>query len=533
MRPSAPSGGAAEITSANALVSARRHAQDAEHEPRAERAARSWMACAVSAKQAASSEDAAGWAASEALANRCTGKLLDFLLAYEPQRWTPGALNIAGASLQVVFSGMPTSLEGAFALERASAITIPSVMGPRYATEGFGIALVAMQPRCTDRPICTLFPPEGVARSVTAWVDSGADGNPRLVMIDPLAHPQVTLGSRRVPLSNDFTASYAALFEKSRLNRLAIWNLVGGKQIGHRQGLYLLEDYDPDKTPIIMLHGLGGSPLVWARLTNRVFGSPELRARYQVWHVVYQTNSPVLLNRLRVQHFLDRGWSVLDPQGTSLARREVVLIGHSMGGVVSRLLTSDSREVVWKAAFDEPASALVAAPDDIALVDSIFHFKPYPGVSRAIFLASPHMGSPLADHFWGRLARRLVDAHSSELDALVRVVDANRAHVSPILLDSYRTDGLSSVNTLGLRQPVSLASHALMPVPGVRYDTIAGSLPGEDPPGDGVVPLSSAILAGAASTTIVSSGHRLYRNDEALTRVLEILREPEAPVSTR
>jgi hypothetical protein len=65
-----------------------------------------------------------------------------------------------------------------------------------------------------------------------------------------------------------------------------------------------------------------------------------------------------------------------------------------------------------------------------------------------------------------------------------------------------------------------------MPVAGVRYYTFAGHLPGTNPPGDGIVPLDSAILAGAQSTTIVNDGHQLYLNDEVLAKIVAILRQP-------
>lgn len=257
-----------------------------------------------------------------------------------------------------------------------------------------------------------------------------------------------------------------------------------------------------------------------------IFGTPDLRARYQVWHVVYPTSTPILLDRHRVETFLNHGWSVLDPSGTAPARQDVVLIGHSLGAVISRLLTADSGEVVWNAVFDEPVGALSGTSADIATVDSLFHFNAYPGIGREIFLAAPHRGSPTADDFIGHLAVHLVRVQAPELDALLRVTDANRPHVSAALYADYLKEGLSSVSTLRSEQPVSRASQALMPVAGVRYYTFAGHLPGTNPPGDGIVPLDSAILAGAQSTTIVNDGHQLYLNDEVLAKIVAILRQP-------
>jgi pimeloyl-ACP methyl ester carboxylesterase len=507
------------------LAEARQFAQQAANESRPKWSARAAVRCAAAAYRAADTDDWIDSHAAIALSTTCTGKLLDILLHATSKRWTSTTMDIAGVPLTVEWRDMSPSLAGAVQLIRADKVILPRSIGPRAAAPGYGIALVAMTARCNDRPLCELYPPEGVFRPATAWVEADADGRPRLVLSDPVAHPSVVIGSRSYPLSMDLTAPYAMLIKSSRLNRLAVWNLLGGKQIGLRQGLYLLQDYDPDKTPIVMVHGLGASPLIWGHLTNLILNAPDLRARYQIWHVVYQTNAPVLVDRLRVQQFMDKAWRLVDPDGKDPARHGMVLIGHSMGGVVARLLVSNSHDVLWNAASTVPINQIHGSADDQATIQSVFYFTPYPGVSKAIFLAAPHLGSPASDDFIGRLAKWVVTPHAPELDALRRFADTNSATIPHQLLAEYRKDGLSSISTLSTNQPVSHAAHALMPASGIRYYTIVGSLPGASVPGDGVVPLSSAILPGAESTTIVTSGHKVYNNNEALGQIIKILRE--------
>jgi pimeloyl-ACP methyl ester carboxylesterase len=244
-----------------------------------------------------------------------------------------------------------------------------------------------------------------------------------------------------------------------------------------------------------------------------------------VWQVVYQTNAPLLVNRLRVQEFLDSAWALIDPDGKDPSRQGVVLIGHSMGGVVARLLTTNSDNVIWDAVSTVPFDQTRGSASDLALSHKIFFFTPYPGIKKAIFLAAPHFGSPLSDDFIGHLAIHIVMPRGPEMDALRHIVAANDSTLRPALLSFYRKEGLSSISTLSMNQPVSHAEESLMPVKGVRYFTIAGKLPGADETGDGVVPLTSAILPGAESTTIVTSGHKVYENDEAIAQVIKILRE--------
>ncbi|AIF47968.1 esterase/lipase family protein [Dyella japonica] len=511
----------------DSLVVAQRLWRDAAEIQRKDMAARNWMHCAMLAYHASEADDAARQQQAQAMADNCTHELVGYLLDQEPVPWRPHTIRVVDEPLRVVFRDLPDSLDdGPVVLGRADEVTMPPVMGERFTTPGYGVPLVGWRAPCRDRPICKLYPPDGVTRALTAWVEPGDDGVAQLVVTGTRKHPEMAIGHRSVPLASDFSAPYAALFDRSHINRLALWNLLGGSQFAQEEGLYLLQDYDPAKTPVIMVHGLGRSPLIWARLTNLIDGTPELRARYQVWHIVYPTNTPVLLNRMYVQRMMDRAWQVLDPDGTAPAHQDMVLVGHSMGGVISRLMVSDSNDVVWKAVFDIPPEGLKGTPADIATLDSVFRFHPYPGVSRVIFLATPHLGSPLADSFVGWLALRVVHAHAPELEALHRVVAENGTHENPLLAQDYASHGLSSISTLRAAQPVSRAAQSLMPAAGVRYYTFAGDLPGTTPPGDGIVPLKSAVIPGAVSTTIVKDGHQLYLNDEVLAKILDILRQP-------
>ena len=509
------------------LSVAQASALEAMRQTSPERAARGWLRCAAGAYRAAL---AGGALADEAVAldTQCTGHLLDFLLATEDERWKARTLDVGGDPLAVQLDGLSPDLAGAPMFVRADRIQISGLMfGQRFATNGFGVALVAATRRCEGTPRCRLFPPEGVTRTAVAWIEADAQGGtPRLVFADPLKLGSLAIGPREYVLSMDTTAPYAMLADSSQLKQLAIRNLlVNGRDIGVRQGVYLLEDYDPGKIPVVMLHGLGGSPLVWARLTNRIQGTPALRSRYQVWHVVYQTNAPVLLSRLRVQGFLDNAWAAVDPAAHDAARTHMVLVGHSMGGIIARLLSADSGDVLWRAAFLVPEQQLHGNADDIDTMRRVLRFTPYPGVDTAFFLATPHHGSPATEDFFGRLAQRLVKPGGPELDAIARLVKANPDEIQPELLRAYRERGLSSISSLRPDQPVSRAAWSLLPVAGVRYYTIAGSLPGEAVPGDGVVPLESSFLPGAVSTTTVTSGHRVYRNDEAINLIVKTLGE--------
>jgi pimeloyl-ACP methyl ester carboxylesterase len=366
------------------------------------------------------------------------------------------------------------------------------------------------------------------------WLEmgAGADGKgdtPVLVLQNAVLAPDHVAGASHYQLALDTSAPYAQLLERSRIKRLAWWGLIGGAEVGRRSGLFLIDDYDPDKTPIIMIHGLGSSPVIWARLSNAILGDPELHRRYQIWHIVYQTNAPMLVDRYRVQHYIDRAWAVLDPDGHAPARQGVVLIGHSMGGVIARLLCAQSTPEVWKAAFTAPMESLHADPADLDALKEVFQFKPYPGVDEIIFMAAPQRGSPAAEGLLGHLVGLLAWHNIEELAGLTRIALQNPAAIQPALLSMLQTGHISSIVSLRPDQPVTLADEKLMPAPGIRYDTIAGVVPGLKPPSDGFVPLSSALLPGSTTTLIIDSDHKVPAKAEAIADVLKILREHDRP----
>jgi pimeloyl-ACP methyl ester carboxylesterase len=320
------------------------------------------------------------------------------------------------------------------------------------------------------------------------------------------------------------SASVGARHWSDAIRLRAVWRLLGS-EVARHAGLYLLEDYDPDKRPIVMIHGLGGSPFAWARLSNELRGSPELRDRFQIWHVLYHSNAPMLVIRRRVQRYLDDAWHELDPNGDAPARSGMVLIGHSLGGVVARLLCVESADALSNAAFTVPLQTLQAYAAAGTDFEGVFRFQPYPGVARAIFMAAPHRGSPSVDRWLGRLFQILVGGRAPEVQSLRDFARDHPDMVREELLVAYQQARVNSITSLQTSQPIRRAGESLMPADGIAYHTIAGFLPGSEPVGDGAVPLNSALLPGAASTLVVKSGHNVYDNDQAVAEVLRILRE--------
>ena len=506
---------------ADALLVARQSAERARHSP-GRRAAEHWLACARAAHTAlARGQDPS---AALVLANECSDAWMTGALR-EQRQWQAGRQHVQGSEVEVEFRQLSPYLGSQLRLVKAADVPMRMYHGIRFVRPGLGVPLAAVSPRCSDQPMCALLPYSGVFRPATAWIESDATADARLVIGNPLRAAPPVDDTLQIPLAEDTSASYAYGMAPSPVARLALWGLLGGDEIGQRAGAYLMEDYDPRKRPLIMLHGLGSSPLAWAQLSNAVWGDPELRRQFQVWHVVYQTDAPLFVTRRRIADYLDAALDTLDPDRDDPARTGIVLIGHSLGGVLARLLCVDSEEALWSAAFTVPPGALPGDPADVAVIEPLLLFKPYPGVSRAIFLAAPHQGSPLATRWYGRLVHAIAGQRTPDMQSLRRIARAHPEAIRDELRVLYQRGSINSISTLQATQPVRRASEKLLPAAGIPYHTIAGRLPGRSPEGDGVVPLSSALIAGAASTLVVESGHDVYANDEAIAEVVRILHE--------
>jgi pimeloyl-ACP methyl ester carboxylesterase len=89
-------------------------------------------------------------------------------------------------------------------------------------------------------------------------------------------------------------------------------------------GIYFLEPYDPDKIPILFVHGATGSPANWKYLAGRID-----RTRFQPWFAYY----PAAASLERIGEQVVRALSSLQ---VKYHFPRMILVAHSMGGLVTR-----------------------------------------------------------------------------------------------------------------------------------------------------------------------------------------------------
>ncbi len=366
-----------------------------------------------------------------------------------------------------------------------------------------------------------LYPPEGL------FVDATAVYEPSSLK---LVTGQKTFSAKghQLPLAFDPTGASNQL--KSRAKRLAksgFRSMIRPESMTRKPQIYLLEPYDPQKTPLLMVHGLQSTPVAFAMLVNALRMDPEIRSQYQIWQFYYPSGTPVLANAAALRDSLNETFAQLDPNGRALASRRIVVIGHSMGGVISHTLVSSSGNKVWSSAFRVPPSQLKGDPAAIANLQHVLHFRRDPRIGRIIFMAAPHSGSPMADSFIGRLGTSLTRLGPMEETGYSNLARQNSELMHPDASEFSAGGRYSAVRTLSSKS-TALIALANLPIPIPFHSIMGQQRPGPKEQGsDGVVPYSSSHLDGADSELIVRSGHNVINNPEAIAEVIRILHEDQ------
>ena len=391
-----------------------------------------------------------------------------------------------------------------------------------YRRDGFGAAFVAVAAAPDSASTsATLYESLFLSATVvlrfpgTTLEEVLTSPDARLDIYDPYRDSTAQLGARVVPLAANFTAPYALWLSRSQFGREAGRALFAGSAALTQPRIYAMQPYDPQRRTIVLIHGLASSPEGWVNLVNEIMGDEALRSRYQVWQVFYPTNLPIPENVRNIRLALLDALCMRDPDGTAPASEHMTLIGHSMGGVIARLLVTDSPDGLWQTFFDHPIEA--AQRERLAVLDPYLTLSPLPQVDRAIFLASPHRGSPMAHAWIGRAAARLVHLPTSMLQKLGSMADALAAEL-PTQADVLRHRQLSSVAFLSDEDRYLRATSTLPIAADVTYHSIIGS-------NDEVVPYSSSHLEGAASEQRVRSGHSVQQTAAAILAIRTILRD--------
>jgi pimeloyl-ACP methyl ester carboxylesterase len=397
-----------------------------------------------------------------------------------------------------------------------------------YRRDGFGSEFVAIgsPPPETDQPwrepnyvplTAVLEFPGDTLSSVLSTHDV------RLFAKNPYLDSSITLDNQIIPLAANFTAPYGVWLARSGFATQSIRSLFGRGGITKPEVL-LMQPYDPNRLTVIMLHGLASSPEAWINVVNEVMGDEQLRRTYQVWEVYYPTNQPVAANRLEISKALEETIHHFDPTGHAVASRHIVLIGHSMGGVIARLLVSSSDDKLWSVVPQRKDLTPEEKQKVRQLLAPYLQFEPMPQVTRAVFLAAPHRGTPVAQWKLARWIGNLIRLPVTLLEQSKNLTDAMQGKTTS---GDTPTRLPNSIDNLSNEDPFIKASSTLPISSNVHYHTIVGVYKLKGPlndSDDGVVPYASAHLDGADSELAVPAWHNVQDTPQAIMELRRILR---------
>jgi pimeloyl-ACP methyl ester carboxylesterase len=343
-----------------------------------------------------------------------------------------------------------------------------------------------------------------------------SDRRAQLEFIDPFKTEKITLNKQVFPVAADFDAPTALLIARERPERLGSSRVFNPGAYADTAMLCRLQPFDPARTPVIFVHGLQETGASWAPMIDSLRDDPLIRKHYQFWYFSYPSGYPYPYAAALFRQDLD-GIERAFPN-----HKRIVLIGHSMGGLICRLMITDTGDKIWRAFFATSPAKTPLPSDTRRLLEEAFIFNHRPDVQRVIFISTPHRGSELATSWIGRIGAALVKTP--------RPFDTVYASVKPLLVADPAARPLhrlpNSVDTLEPNDRFVETVNKLPIARGIPYHSIMGDRGRGDTPNssDGVVPYWSSHLQGAQSELIVNSDHGAQYNPQAIREVERILK---------
>ena len=429
-----------------------------------------------------------------------------------------------------------------------------------YRSYGLGVPLIAIRKEGhADAPLETYYP-SGLSFPLTAFLriqnlpsqdgtngpsdtnghsdtkepsDTNGQQGPRFVieLRDPIENDTFQVADQTLPLESDLSTPLAFYLNQPQLKgeTLSTLGLLRPDSVRGLQGLYMLEPYDPQKMPVLMVHGLWSSPVTWMEMFNDLRSDRQISQRYQFWFYLYPTGQPFWVSATQMRQDLAQVRQTIDPQRRQAALDQMVLVGHSMGGLVSKMQSVESGDDFWRINSEQPFTELTAERELRTPLANAYFFRPNESIRRVVTIGTPHRGSPFANDLTEWLARKLINQPTVLTSKRGPLLAANPNYFRPDSALNIHT----SIDSLDPDSPLLPALLNAKPAPWVEYHNIVGQLPDEGwqsffrEEGDGVVSLASARLDNApqlASQEIVQADHlSVHRHPKSIYTVRQIL----------
>jgi len=353
---------------------------------------------------------------------------------------------------------------------------------------------------------------------VSAGIASG-DLKARIEVYPADSATTAEIAGHHVPLELEPTAALAYALEGAPIWDIEVGGFLSALKPRFPEGLLMMHPYRPGRVPVVLVHGTVSSPSRWVNMINELQNDPKLRERIQFWLFTYNTSNPILLSAADLRQGLQRIRKELDPDGRDPALSEIVVIGHSQGGLLTRLMVTDSGTRFWDSYSSIPFDEAKMSPETRALAERVMFFEHQPYITRVVFIATPHQGSFRVSSFVLGIIRKLITLPLTVVSGLNEIATQNtgiRREAVPTAVDAMRP-GHRFLLTLSASPIASgVTMHSIIPVKN------EGLPQGQN---DGVVKYESAHLEGVASEKIVRSSHSTQSTPATILEVRRILYE--------
>lgn len=396
----------------------------------------------------------------------------------------------------------------------------------RYRRTGLGAPLAAATEPLAPGGEPFQFVAPGTRVPVTALLRipnprqqiAGGRVDATLDLYDALVTETVRVGDRDVPLEVEPTAALAYALSEQRPWEMELRGFFGNAILGEVPArLRATQPYIRGRIPVVFIHGTASSVTRWADMVNDLSNTPSIRDHFQFWFFTYDSGNPILFTAAALRDLLTDAVRRLDPQGTDPALQDMVVIGHSQGGLLTKLTAVDSGEQFyrWKTPFEQ-----VKMKDETReFFRRVLFLKPLPFVKRVIFVATPHRGSYLTGNFLAHYVSRFIKLPRRALDSIGEVVKGNPEFAS------FRAP--TAVDNMTPTNPFVKVLADMPVAPGIAANSIV-AVQGDGPVeegDDGVVEYTSAHRTDVESEIVVRSGHSCQSNPATVAEVRRILLE--------
>lgn len=403
--------------------------------------------------------------------------------------------------------------------------------GTEAVRAGLGVPLVGLVKRTeAARAEMPFLPPRGGHFTLTAMMTMEGKNTEgvrrcRLRLHNTLNTDTVDVPGGQRQLAAHFTAPKHLALSRRAFGLFSLQGLLYPEKALDDCQLYRMDEYDPDRMPVVFVHGLMSDPHIWLNAVNAICADPVLRKKFQPWYFLYPTAMDVPKASSMLRASLEAARNHFDPDHNDPGMRRLVLVGHSMGGLLSRMQVTESGDHLWQALFNKaPQEMNVSDTVRESLTGALF-VRPLPYVSRTIFIATPHRGSTLASL---DIVRRLTSLIRIPLDSLTmmnELLAGNLDALSP-QITKWGVFSFISVGMLSEQHPFLKGLDQTTPA--VAHHSILGDRGHQGPreqSSDGVVPYWSAHLRSALSEEMVPHGHGCVDDREVVQEVMRVLRE--------